>query len=135
MNAIRMSLCLALCAVPAHAGDTPSNRFFLHGATADSQQDEVAILVVNEPVARARDFACAVVNIGTRDDYTGALPGGVVLVVLPPGRYGAVYDFQTHLRSGVDKGGFTVEAGKRYSLYCAGATYNRMALRLRETTP
>ena len=117
---------------PAATASPAPHRFYI-GATAASTTSEVAILVVNRPQPRSRDFACIVEKVVPEVEPLLVLPRtGPTYVVVAPGLYRIAYTSRTH-RS-VSVGGLVerFEAGKRYEVHCAGMTRNQMKLHIAE---
>jgi hypothetical protein len=115
------------------ATSTPAPQRFYIGATPASTASEVAILVINRPQPRSRDFACIVERVVPEIEPLLVLPRtGPAYVVVAPGQYRIVYTSRTHRSESV--GGLVerFEAGKRYEAHCAGATRNQMKLHIAE---
>lgn len=104
----------------------------------ETPRAEVAVLVVNQPQRRGRDFECAIntiYTVGMSPKGTGVLPRTGALVVLRPAAYEIGTIYRTHLRDGVEAAQRTFEAGKTYAVNCTGRTLNQMKLRVVEIEP
>ena len=115
------------------ATSAPAPPQFFIGASAASTTSEVAILVINRPQPRSRDFACIVERVVPDVEPLLVLPRtGPIYVVVAPGMYRIVYISRTHRSESV--GGLVerFEAGKRYEVHCAGMTRNQMKLHIAE---
>ena len=115
------------------ATSAPAPPQFYIGASAASTTSEVAILVINRPQPRSRDFACIVERVVPDVEPLLVLPRtGPIYVVVAPGMYRIVYISRTHRSESV--GGLVerFEAGKRYEVHCAGMTRNQMKLHIAE---
>jgi hypothetical protein len=132
---LHILLVLAIAASPAgHAQDAGPPRILVD-VTQQTPKSQVAVLMVNQSVARGRGFKCAVQFLipvkprGLRDPSrasTGKLPHGGALVVLKPGLYEVVVVYQTPFKTGHDWGTTTLEPGKTYAVNCSGETFNQM---------
>lgn len=117
---------------PAATSAPAPQRFYI-GATAASMTSEIAILVINRPQPRSRDFACIVESVASEVEPLLLLPRtGPTYVVAAPGRYRFVYIYRTHRSEAVGGLDERFEAGKRYEVHCAGATRNQMKLHIAE---
>ncbi|MFZ5637825.1 MAG: hypothetical protein ACOY82_14685 [Pseudomonadota bacterium] len=140
----RATLAIALTLGAAvHAQDNGIPRLFVDVAP-QTPKAEVAILLVNQPQPRGRDFKCAVNHLsparpnGAKDwtrQATGKLPHGGAYVAIKPGPYDIAVLYQTHLREGNEWGKATFGAGKTYAVNCVGRTFNQLKVRAVEIEP
>jgi hypothetical protein len=96
----------------------------------DAPATEVALLTINAPQERGRDFECVIVALASDGIESGVLPDGVVAAAIKPGRYNVTAGYRTHLKGGQAVVEKMFEAGARYEVACVGKTYNQLRIRV-----